>query len=214
MTANLYFGNADPAAVVDGVRDGDVDLLVVNEVTETSVAGLDAAGLADLLPHRAGEPAPDGDGTATMAFSREPISEVSRVPMLQDGWLFTTGGLVVAAVHAFAPNEPDVWRADHAALAASVAAHEPDLVVGDLNATVDHAPMRRLAAAGYRDAGELADAGWQPTWPAMRVGRIPGIPLAQIDHVLVGPRLTALDQHAVDLPGSDHEGLVAEVAPR
>ena len=39
-------------------------------------------------------------------------------------------------------------------------------------------------------------------------------PLAQIDHVLVGPSMAAVGMHTVDLPGSDHRGVVAEVARR
>ena len=38
--------------------------------------------------------------------------------------------------------------------------------------------------------------------------------LVQIDHVLVGPRMAAIDVHTVDLPGSDHRAVVATVARR
>ena len=48
-------------------------------------------------------------------------------------------------------------------------ADDADLVVGDLNATPDHAPIRELADAGWRDAAELANEGWLPTWPAQRL---------------------------------------------
>ena len=89
---------------------------------------------------------------------------------------------------------------------------EPDLVVGDFNATADHAPMRALADAGYRDVGELANQGWQPTWPTRGVFDLLGLPLAQIDHVLVGDRLAALDLGTVAVPGSDHRAVVATVA--
>ena len=102
-----------------------------------------------------------------------------------------------------------------ASLLAAARDHEADLVLGDFNATEDHAPMRSLAAAGYRDVGELANQGWQPTWPASdRWAVLPGIafPLAPIDHVLVGPRLAAIGQHTVAVPGSDHRAVVAVVA--
>ena len=71
------------------------------------------------------------------------------------------------------------------------AAEEPgaDLVVGDLNATPDHAPMRAWRDAGYRDSLELVNAGWSPTWPSNGITPAPGVhppTLIQIDHVLVG----------------------------
>ena len=99
-------------------------------------------------------------------------------------------------------------------LAAAVAS-DADLVVGDLNATTDHAPMRRLADAGFRSATELANEGWQPTWPAHGRTSLLGIPLphlVQIDHVLLGPSLAAVGTHTLDIPGTDHRALVAEVA--
>ncbi len=77
-----------------------------------------------------------------------------------------------------------------------MAEHDPDLVVGDFNATADHEPMRSLADAGYRDVGELANEGWQPTWPSGDAVELLGVSvpsLVQIDHVLVGPRLAAPD---------------------
>ena len=51
-------------------------------------------------------------------------------------------------------------------------------------------------------------------WLVLHDVAVPGEDDRLIDHVLVGPRLTGLDLHTVDVPGSDHRGLVAEVAPR
>ena len=87
--------------------------------------------------------------------------------------------------------------------------------MGDLNATVDHEPMRRLADAGYRSATELANEGWQPTWPAYGVVHVAGVEvprLVQIDHVLLGRRMAALETHTLAIRGTDHRALVAEVA--
>ena len=93
-----------------------------------------------------------------------------------------------------------------------VRAHDPDLVVGDLNATADHRPLRNLSAAGYRSVTELTNTGWRPTWPADRA--LPPYPLVQVDHVLVGPRLAAISSHTLPIDGSDHRGLLAEVAAK
>ena len=62
-----------------------------------------------------------------------------------------------------------------------------------MNATPDHDVMRELDDAGYRDAGEVSNEGWQPTWPANHVGILPLLPpLVRIDHVLIGDSMASL----------------------
>jgi endonuclease/exonuclease/phosphatase family metal-dependent hydrolase len=185
----------------------------VQEITEADLADMDRAGLADLLPHRAGDPGYGSD--AVMVFARTELGEATRTDTWHDGWIVPWGDLTVVATHPQAPTVPDLWRGDHAALLDAVREHDPDLVVGDFNATADHAPMRALADEGYRDVGELANGGWQPTWPSSGEVDLLGLPvpsLAQIDHVLVGARLAAIGMRTRDIPGSDHRAVVAEVA--
>ena len=210
LTANLLFGRADGIELVREASEADVDLLVVQEINPAVLADMDRAGLPDLLPYRVGSPGPGAAGT--MAFSRVELSDAAPVPTYFGGWTFRMGALTVAAVHPFPPTDTHLWYADQAVLARAVADRTPDLVVGDFNATADHAPMRALADAGYRDVGELANDGWQPTWPTRGVFDVLGTPLAQIDHVLVGERLAAVGMRTVAVPGSDHRGVVATVA--
>ena len=44
-----------------------------------------------------------------------------------------------SAVHPVAPVAPAGWRADHAVVLAAAEEDDADLVVGDMNATPDHA---------------------------------------------------------------------------
>jgi len=213
MTANIAQEDGDAIELVRIAGEEHVDLLVVEEISAADLADMERSGIADLLPYRVGRPASGGAGT--MVFSRTELGPAEQTDTWHDGWIVAWGDLTVVATHPQAPTQPDIWSDDHAALLAAARDHEADLVLGDFNATEDHAPMRRLAAAGYRDVGELANQGWQPTWPASdRWAVLPGIafPLAQIDHVLVGPRLAAIGQHTVAVPGSDHRAVVAEVA--
>ncbi|MFD6102508.1 hypothetical protein ACFWFQ_07565 [Nocardia salmonicida] len=50
MQSNILFGQADPGAVVGAVRDNNVDVLTVEELTIDSIAGLRGAGLEERLP--------------------------------------------------------------------------------------------------------------------------------------------------------------------
>lgn len=210
VTANLLEGAADGVDLVRRLSTADVDLLVLEEVTAAELADMERAGLDELLPYRAG--VANTAATGTMAFSRTEITDIERIPTVLDGWTFRTADLVVVAVHVFPPTDADNWRADHAVLAETVSGLQPDLVVGDLNSTADHAPLRALSDAGYRDVGELANEVWTPTWPTQGIFDLLGTPLAQIDHVLVGPRLAALDLRTEPIPQSDHRAVIATVA--
>lgn len=215
MTANVSAGRGDPIEVVRLASADGVDLLVVQEITEADLADMERAGLADLLPYRVGVPGTGGD--EVMVFARTELGEGVELDLPRGGWVVPWGDLTVVAVHPWAPTEPDLWRADLATVRAAAAEHDADLVVGDLNVTADHAPMRALEDDGYRDVGELANQGWQPTWPASGVWDVLGVPvpsLAQIDHVLVGERLAAIGMHTRAIPGSDHRAVVAEVASK
>lgn len=213
MTANIVQGGGDGIELVRRASEAHADLLVVQEIAPADLADMERAGLDELLPYRAGAPGAEGEGV--MLFARTELESVAELDTWHDAWVADMGDLRVIGVHPWAPTEVELWRDDFEAVEQAVSDHDPDLVVGDFNATSDHAPMRALADAGYRDAGELANEGWQPTWPAAHRVSVLGIPvpsLVQIDHVLVGPRMAALDMRTFELPGSDHRAVVATVA--
>jgi endonuclease/exonuclease/phosphatase (EEP) superfamily protein YafD len=210
MTANVLRGRADGADLMDQVREHDVGLLVVNEITGSSLAAMEAEDLDILLPFREGRPgAEDGVG-GTMVFSDQPTEPVDVLDTKLGAVVVETGGLRLIAVHPKAPVWPEDWRDDHAKVLAAVETHDPDLVMGDFNATLDHGPMRALEDAGYRDSVELTNGGYQPTWPV--TGRFGAY--AQIDHVLVSDDWTVTEMETAELDGSDHKPVIATVARR
>lgn len=214
LSSNLYRGRGDGAAVVRESVERGVDVLVASEVTPRMLAAMERAGLEEVLPHRAGSPGEKYEGT--MVFSSEPIKDVRPVSGTAfDNLLVRTGGLEVLAAHPAAPLDPDAWREDHARLREVVAAERPDVVVGDLNATLDHAPVRSLLAEGYRDSAELLNAGLATTWPAN--GLYPGLgllpPTTAIDHLLLAPGWTVTETGTVEVPRTDHLAIVATVVP-
>lgn len=82
------------------------------------------------------------------------------------------------------------------------------MLIGDFNATLDHSQLRELLDRGYRDAGDVAGKGLEPTWP--NNGSLG--PLITIDHVLADRRLGIVKYGVGDLPGSDHRPVWAELA--
>ena len=219
MTSNLLMGQGDATAVVATAVEDDVDVLVLQEVTAAALADLDRAGLGELMPHRIGRPddgdPPFADTVGTMVFARTPLQEPLRLGTELQSWRVEVEGVTLLAVHPNAPTDPAGWLSDHAVLLE--AAREPgvDLLVGDFNATLDHAPLQRLVADGYRDAVEQSNAGWQPTWPANGLFKgLPLPPLVAIDHVLAGPQLAATGAWTVPIEGTDHKALLVELRRR
>jgi len=209
MTVNLEYGQGSTADVVRHARDLGVDLLVVQEATPAAQAGLERAGIDDLLPHRSGQAAPGPRGT--LVYSTAPLTAVEPLPTGLRSYALTTAGLRVLGVHPAYPLSGR-WAEEQQVVVDAVRAERPDLVVGDLNATLDHPSLRRLADLGLRDAAELSGAGLQPTWPTTGYLGLPVPPSFAIDHVLVGEGLTVRSTRTLPVPGSDHRALVAEVA--
>jgi endonuclease/exonuclease/phosphatase (EEP) superfamily protein YafD len=213
MNSNLYEGHGSAQDVVDAVRDHHVNILVLEEITPSLLQQMDDLGLSTLLPNRVGEP--DYMVAGTMILADQPLTDHVRLRTTFQGWEATYDGLTVLGVHPDAPVDPAGWRADHAAILKQAEADHADLVVGDMNATPDHEPMRALDDAGFRDASEAGNEGWQPTWPANHVGVFPLLPpLVKIDHVLIGDRMASLGTRTVDVAGTDHYALLATVARR
>ncbi len=215
MTVNLESIHENAPPVVEAVRRHHVDLLVLEDATPEALAAMDTAGLSEVLPHHVGAPGSGDHGIVIV--SRDAIgNDVTADP--SNSWLLATvrtpdGPLRLMAVHPEQPTHPVTWRVDHDRILAVARAQHPDLMVGDFNATLDQAPIRRLEDLGYRSATELADQGWQPTWPAHGLYRalhlVPMPPLVQIDQVMLGRGLTATGTTTVPVAGTDHLGLVA-----
>lgn len=219
MTANLFEGRADPASVVDVALAQDVDVVVLVEATPEALAGLREAGLDRAFPHQRGEAV---EGVAgTVVVSRYGLSQVVPLHTTYRGFAMRValpgGGIDLLAVHPFPPlGDARAWRADHRrVLRAATAAEGPAVIAGDLNATLDHQPVRELAERGFTSAAKLARSGWQPTWPAAGEVSVLGVAvpsLLQLDHVLVDEGVRVLDTDAVTVDGTDHRALVATLA--
>jgi endonuclease/exonuclease/phosphatase (EEP) superfamily protein YafD len=217
MTSNLEFGRGDAATVVRTVAEEDVDVLVLEEVTPTELAALWADGLGDLLPHQQGTAVVTTAGT--MVFSRWELGDARPFSVRNGGLDLRVAAPVpfrVLAVHAAQPIlEPKMWFRDMGRVrdrATSLTKEGPTIVVGDFNATHDHAPWRAILGAGLRDAAEQAGSGWQPTWPNSYRGWV--VPLIMIDHVLTTDQYAASHTRTVQISGTDHRALVVKLHVR
>jgi endonuclease/exonuclease/phosphatase (EEP) superfamily protein YafD len=212
LSINL-FSRADAAAVVQLVRTYRPDVFSALELTPDKAAELDAAGLAGLMPYRVLQTAdgPKGSGL----YGRHPLTPLEGLftPIghnMPAATVSLPGGLEaqVVAVH---PNPPLPSRAAewNAALGALPPASDQvvRVLAGDFNASLDHRALRDLLDQGYVDAAAQAGKGLVPTWPNFR-GRPPMI---TIDHVLADRRAGVGQVEILDVPGTDHRGVFAEL---
>jgi endonuclease/exonuclease/phosphatase family metal-dependent hydrolase len=89
------------------------------------------------------------------------------------------------------------------------------VLLGDCNASLDHAPLRRLLRAGYRDAAATRGRGLLPTWPFRLATLRFWTPPVTLDHVLADRRLGVRFFATRPTEGSDHRAVLAElVLPR
>ncbi|OZF55405.1 hypothetical protein CH292_05455 [Rhodococcus sp. 14-2470-1a] len=211
LTINVAHGEADAAAIVAQVRSSGADVLAVQELTDEEVNDLVAAGLEEGLPYSVTAPRPVADGTGlwsrTPLTDGEELADFGFVPVrartVVDGV-----GLTLVSFHAMSPATPrhtEQWDRDLARMRDLMNSYPGVVVVaGDFNATGDHRQFRTLASDGFQDAADAAGAGLFRTFPASR-------PLARLDHVVTSDGVDALEVNPVNIPDSDHLGVVAHL---
>ena len=216
MQANLMVGQADPTAVVDQARKNSVDVVTIQELTDASVIGLTDAGMNDLFPYSYLRPYATGGGGAGI-YSRLPLSDSRELngygPMNLETRVDVPDSepILLLAVHPGPAyiTPADIWTAELDTLRSDLEAAAgtgPVIVSGDFNTTYSHKKFRNLLDAGYSDAAAQLGKGLVPTYPTDK-----GTPaVVGIDHILSNSG-HALSLERIDLPGSDHHGLIGEI---
>jgi endonuclease/exonuclease/phosphatase family metal-dependent hydrolase len=216
LTVNAQGGAADPARLVSVVRENDVDVLAIQELTPHMVSRLARAGIAQLLPFSHLDPRPGSPGTGLWA--RWPLTPLPPLPGLTaaapQASVDPAGGraVTVTAVHTIAPlaGHAYMWRRELAQVARALTAVDgPQVIAGDFNASRDHRSFREILAAGFVDCADASlRRRWLGfTWPADG-GRLP---VMRLDHVLVPRTATVHSTRAIRLPQTDHLAVLATI---
>jgi endonuclease/exonuclease/phosphatase (EEP) superfamily protein YafD len=217
-TGNVYFLTERADDAVAALVDTGADVLAVTEFSADVQAAFERAGSTERYPYQAGEAPGDRNGVAL--YSRYPVVEhtVERVGggLTIDATLDVDGTpLRVVVVHPLPGTDGEAlssWfellRSLRDTIDPDAPGAPPTMIVGDFNATRWHPAFRELLDGGWHDAHEQLGHGFSASWPTDL-----GIPaLVRIDHALLDHRVSALDVHDIDIPGSDHRGFVLEVA--
>ena len=215
MTFNMRLGRADAADVVEKVRAHHVQLLLLQELSPSALAGVEAAGLSRVLPHSYARPGEDGVGVGV--FSAWPLKDAREdagfnLGVVSARLALPSGQqLSVFSSHLVAPwpQASLGWRVESEKLGRLLAS-TPGAVIdaGDFNANTSMKPFRQLLhAGGVRDAATVSGEPGIRTYPANQ-GFWP--PLIGIDHVLLRG-VDAQSARTVAIAGSDHRALVTSL---
>jgi endonuclease/exonuclease/phosphatase (EEP) superfamily protein YafD len=218
LTVNLMGGRAEGRAVVSLVDRLDVDVLALQELTPDGDDALRAAGVHRLLPFAASFPLPGVSGSAVL--SRHPLTAPSH-RRLRGGSVQAratvevpgAGPVDVESAHPAAPwGAPGMenWHHDLRAQPPATVDGRPRVLLGDFNATLDHAALRRLVDTGYRDAAEVAGTGLRTSWPSRwpSEGRRLTLPVT-LDRVLADRRIGVTTARPYRIAGTDHRAVYA-----
>jgi endonuclease/exonuclease/phosphatase (EEP) superfamily protein YafD len=218
MSINVKAGAADVDQVLRLVKGHGIDLLVVQEGQPRFVDPL-ILDLQGQLPHVLLSNC--GYSSGTVFWSRWPISqlgptigltgEIARVQLHVPGAVPVT----VTGVHTFSPGRRRIarWSEDLRTLRrASERTTGAQVMLGDFNASRDHAPFRALLRTGLVDAAEAVRmTPWSGvTWPT----DVPRVPASvRLDHVLVTPASIGVRSvKLVTVSGTDHRAVLADLA--
>jgi endonuclease/exonuclease/phosphatase (EEP) superfamily protein YafD len=219
MALNMRYGEADLAQLLAGVRREQPDILVLTEFTSQADAVLTSAEWKKLLPYHVGTTGDDtphgdwGDASGTQVLSRTPLTELASTDGTRATSIAvkaTAGGHAFVLVAAHPANMlsegMDGWLRESRAVIELTRRYTsgPVVVAGDLNSVPEHVTTRNLLAeTGLHETL----TGWQPTYPADRL-----VPLIRIDHVLASDEFTTVATSTFAATGSDHRGVIAELA--
>lgn len=222
VAINLRFGLGDLDQLAVEIDRAKPDVVVLTEVTRSNAKALRQKAWRDRLPYRMGTTGDDyspttgiGDAGGTMVLARVPLTGLGRAKDTRFTNLAVRVDLpdhpfVLVAAHPANPQHGlNPWLRDGQSLARLAAAHagEPMVIAGDLNATAEHLTLRELESmAGVTDTA--TGRGWHPTYPSDRWYP----PLIQIDHVLTSQQFTATRFESFRVAGTDHLGLLVELA--
>lgn len=216
MTCNVYKGQANARDIVDAVRDQRVEVLALQETTEPFLKELANAGIYDYLPYSTVGSADHYFGNAL--FSAAPLDsptdaefDSSASDMPAAAVAFDGGRLAVrfVSVHTTSPSAStwDLWRRSLNEMDTLRSRTDVRYVLmGDFNATTDHAAFRRLLGERFQDATMTSGHGIVFTWPS---DKRPAPAAVGIDHIVTERDVRVGQIKTIRIPGADHDALLA-----
>lgn len=233
MTCNVFKGHANPAALIDLIRNENVQVLALQETTGPFIEQLESCGLSELLPYaqRSSSDGVYGNGiwsalplndvasddihSSASAMPAATIHFDNAYPTLSANTSTDPVAVRFVSVHTCSPTigHWDLWRTSISELGVVRDRVEHDshthyVMMGDFNATYDHAPFRDMLGTTLFDAAKSSGEGLTFTWSTAT----PMPPFCGIDHIVMSPGMQARDMQATVIPGTDHAALLGTLS--
>ncbi len=215
LYANLWDRNPEPDALAAMLRALDADILITSETTRRVVEG--AGGLRAAYPYRLVSSG-TGEALRTAIWSKYPLSDGA---LYLNNTVAPTGAIAIAdlgggttlgliGAHFSRPFER-LHRTQVEALGpmAEKLGH-PLIVAGDFNAS----PWSWVVARAAEVTGTDVLGGYRVTWRGRYrtpLGPLPAPWGHQIDQMLLSGGIGVETVETVELPGSDHRGLLVRL---
>ena len=216
MTLSADGGRASATEVVRAVREEGVEVLAMQEVSWALIDELEEAGLTDILPNMVQGMAGNHDnGGINCLWFRASVSNPSDNLLDIDTSAMSAGSIQVGgktlrfvSAHPNSPvrNAQALWSEGLNVLEQLSSYDHNYVIMGDFNATWNHAAFRALLGTTFVDAGEQAGEWFHMTFPS----NMPIPPLIEIDHIVYtkGAGLFVGKLATRSIPGTDHQALL------
>ena len=222
VVANVFIENDDPAAAAQAVLAVDADVIVIVESNPAFLAAFDEAGGAARFPARVtGGVPPDYLVTVASALPIDPdtVGEEQTLFAPQAVIRCGTDQLELVGVNPAAAVDPggyEQWQRQLAGLEEVAAGSAGPLVIaGDLNTTQFRPDFEQLLESGLRDAHSAVGEGLDASFKLAADGPLSSLgTVARLDRLLFNDRVWPVELTDLEVPGSDHEGFVAQLAVR
>ena len=219
LHANVLYLNTEHEQVIAAMLARDADIITICELNDPWHHVIDThQDFTRTYPSRITAPAERADGIAV--YSKFPIARHEIVPAITKNAIVAeivlpaaaTPTLTIITGHPMPPvnrTKTRDWRPSFIALRdlylRQVQEKSAAVVIGDFNATHWHPSFKILSRElRYVKPRSFRSNTWRPRprWPH----------IARLDHALISHNLDPVSLETITIPGSDHRGLVLEVA--
>lgn len=228
MTYNLNYGNWDTKATLDAIAKADVDVVLLQEITDDWKQLLETR-FKDQYTHRAFRIHTRSAGGLAV-LSKLPIKTEDYFNGPQGSW-FPAGRLVVEAafgalqilnVHLRPAVEggnwikgfmstPPIRKREIESYWKQLATDLPTVIAGDFNEDPTGLAVAFLEGQGLARCTTSGPTTWH--YQTTTNGKTSDVLKMDIDHVLTDKRLETSDGHVIDVGGSDHRPVIVTIKP-
>jgi endonuclease/exonuclease/phosphatase family metal-dependent hydrolase len=228
MTYNLNYGNWDTKATLDAIAKADVDVVLLQEITDDWKQLLEKR-FKDQYAHQAYRIHTRSAGGLAV-LSKLPIKSEDYFTGPHGSW-FPAGRLVVEAafgalqilnVHLRPAVEggnwikgfmstPPIRKREIEAYWKQLTTDMPTIIAGDFNEDPTGLAVGFLEAQGLARCTTSGPTTWH--YQTTTNGKTSDVLKMDIDHVMTDKRLQTSDGHVLDTGGSDHRPVIVTIKP-